>query len=108
MPKIDTISSTQLLSLLKQQDYRCAVTGRELTPALATVDHRIPLGRGGDHSIANLWIVHKDVNRAKGSMMMEEFIALCRDVLSHSGDGDFAPAQADAEQMDLFHSNGDA
>jgi 5-methylcytosine-specific restriction endonuclease McrA len=74
------IKPSDLRILLERQCYRCALTGRQLTPDTASVDHVIPLSRGGSHSIDNLQIVHSIVNKAKGSLTQDEFIALCRDV----------------------------
>jgi hypothetical protein len=31
----------------------------------------------------NIWIVHADANRAKGTMTVEEFVALCKEVVIH-------------------------
>jgi hypothetical protein len=35
---------------------------------------------GGEHVIENTQVLHKDVNRAKGSLTSDEFIGLCREV----------------------------
>jgi hypothetical protein len=67
---------------LVRQNYKCALTGRDLTPANASIDHIVPLSRGGSHAPDNIQILHRDVNAAKGTMMHEEFIALCREVAS--------------------------
>jgi hypothetical protein len=77
------ISRIALLGLIENQGYRCAMTGRQLTPETASLDHKVPLSRGGVHAIENIWIVHDDVNRAKGTMTAEEFVALCREVVSY-------------------------
>ena len=77
------ISRVALLALIESQGYCCALTGRQLTPETASIDHKVPLGRGGVHAIENIWIVHEDVNRAKGTMTAEEFVALCREVVSY-------------------------
>jgi len=37
--------------------------------------------RGGQHAIENTQVLHKDVNRAKGSLSNEEFLAMCREVV---------------------------
>lgn len=70
----------ELCELLEKQDYRCALTGRELTPDDIAVDHIIPISCGGDFSIKNSQLVSKSVNRAKHTMSQEEFITLCRSV----------------------------
>ncbi len=78
------ITAKHLLQLVERQQYRCALSGRKLTPACASLDHRIPLAKGGEHSMANLWVLHRDVNAAKGTMTVEEFVAVCRDVVGAS------------------------
>lgn len=83
MPKPPSLTARQVLAKIEAQEYRCAISGRELTPATATLDHIVPLGRGGKHCIDNVWVVHGQVNAAKGTMLMDEFVALCQDVARH-------------------------
>lgn len=68
--------------MLERQGYRCALTGRELTPEVAAADHIVPLARGGEHRIANIWIIHQKINAAKGTMLVEEFVSMCRQVVA--------------------------
>ncbi len=75
------ISVDSVLGLLEAQQYRCALTGRSLTPQIAALDHIIPVRFGGQHAIDNAQILHKDVNRAKGSLTSEQFIGMCREVV---------------------------
>ena len=77
------LNVTHVLKLIKTASYRCALTGRKLTPETAALDHCIPVSRGGKHEIANAQLLHRDVNRAKGTLTNEEFIDLCRDVVKH-------------------------
>ena len=74
------VSTDNVLRLLEHQHYRCALTGRVLTPETASIDHILPIRLGGTHTIENAQVLHKDVNRAKGSMTSEEFVGLCREV----------------------------
>jgi len=75
------VSTENVLRLLDHQHYRCALTGRCLTPQTAALDHVMPMRRGGQHAIENTQVLHKDVNRAKGSLSNEEFLAMCREVV---------------------------
>lgn len=77
------ITAKQVLELVQRQEFRCAISGRELTPETASIDHIVPLARGGEHAIANVWIVDHQVNTAKGTLALDEFITLCRDVVAH-------------------------
>ena len=79
------ITAGFLLKLIESQDYRCALTGRELTPETAALDHKQPRADGGENEPDNLWWVHQDVNRAKGTMAVEAFVDMCRDVVTHRG-----------------------
>ena len=79
----ERISASHLRRLLEQQRYRCAMTGRQLTPSTASIDHCVPIARGGRHSPDNLQIVHKDVNAAKNTMTPEEFVAMCVEVAKY-------------------------
>lgn len=78
------ISTDNVMRLLRFQQYRCALTGRSLTPELASLDHIIPIRCDGEHLIENTQVLHRDVNRSKGSLMNDEFIQLCREVVSHT------------------------
>jgi 5-methylcytosine-specific restriction endonuclease McrA len=77
------IKGSQILELIEMQDYRCNLTGVQLTPQTASIDHKEPLSKGGPHDISNAQIVLDYVNRAKGSMSNHEFIAMCCAVADH-------------------------
>lgn len=78
------IRKGDLMAILAKQGERCALTGRELQPEVANVDHLVPIIRGGLHTADNVQILHRDVNRAKGSMTQTEFVAMCREVVAHA------------------------
>jgi len=80
-----TVSVGEVWDLLRRQAFRCALSGRPLTPESAALDHILPVSRGGKHSIENAQVLHKEVNRAKGTLTNEEFIQLCREVVEHVG-----------------------
>lgn len=80
--KNERITITDLRAMLAQQDYRCALTGRELTPENCSMDHIVPLSKGGAHSKENAQLVVIEANKAKGMMTEEEFAQLCRDVVA--------------------------
>jgi 5-methylcytosine-specific restriction endonuclease McrA len=75
---------SNVLQLLEWQGYRCALTGRPLTPDTASLDHVVPVRNGGEHRIENVQVLHKDVNRAKSTMTNEEFVQLCREVVEYA------------------------
>lgn len=75
----------QLARLWKSQRGLCALTGRRLTRENAEIDHKRPQVRGGGDGIENLQWVCKVANRAKRDLTDEEFLALCREVVSRCG-----------------------
>ncbi len=75
------VSTSNVLAMLERQQYRCALTRRELTPETAALDHIVPLRFGGQHVIENTQVLHKDVNRAKNSMTNDDFVQLCEEVI---------------------------
>ena len=83
MAERKTVTAKMILQLIESQEYLCALSGRRLTPETASIDHIVPMSRGGDHDISNLWVVDHHVNSAKGTMTVEEFVSLCRDVTAH-------------------------
>jgi 5-methylcytosine-specific restriction endonuclease McrA len=70
----------ELYELLEEQDYRCALTGKELSPDDVALDHIVPISNGGDFSIANSQLVSKAANRAKHTLSQDDFIELCKSV----------------------------
>lgn len=77
-------TQADLYALLKEQEFRCALTGRKLTPEASSLDHKTPMARGGTNDRDNLQWLSEGVNAAKGNMSNEEFIAMCREVIAHT------------------------
>jgi hypothetical protein len=70
----------ELRIMIEGQGYRCAATGIELTPEVASLDHKVPRCDGGTNDFGNLHIVHDIVNKAKGSLGWDDFVAMCHAV----------------------------
>ncbi len=79
------IGVAEVMAIVQSQNRRCALSGRTLTPQIASLDHKRPVARGGEHRIENLQVLDKSVNRAKGVLTNDEFIALCAEVTRHCG-----------------------
>ncbi len=77
-----TVTTHGILHVIEHQARRCALSGRQLVPEEASLDHVLPLSRGGKHTLDNIQILHRDVNRAKSTLTNPEFIALCREVVA--------------------------
>lgn len=95
-PKWLNVSAAELLEILESQGKICPLSGRKLTPANASIDYIVPLGRGGKPERSNMRVVHVDVRIAKGTLLDSEFIALCAQVA----------ADADALQQVDRHRGG--
>jgi len=78
------VNPRAILQILERQRYRCALTARALTPETASLDHIVPVCRGGQHRINNTQVLERSVNRAKGTLTNDEFVALCSEVWSHT------------------------
>ena len=76
-----------LLKMLEQQQGRCAMSGRELTPENCTLDHIEPRAMGGADGFGNLQLVTEETNKAKGTLTRDEFVRLCCDVADWSRRG---------------------
>ncbi len=77
----ERVKSKHLLKLVESQQFKCALTGRQLEPTTASIDHAYPVSKGGTNTVANLQVLHVDVNQAKGTMDPETFVEMCRDVV---------------------------
>ena len=78
------VSLKKLMQLVQWQDFKCALTGRALTPETASLDHIVAVSNGGEHVLENLQVLHRDVNQAKRTLTSGEFVSLCREVVNHS------------------------
>ncbi len=78
------IPSAIISALKAGHDYRCFYCGNETMPTRidyamesfpeeATIDHKIPVSRGGDHSLSNLVIACRRCNCRKGPKTMDEY-----------------------------------
>lgn len=76
------VTANQLRKLVDQQAYRCFLSGRHLEPETASPDHMLPISRGGNHSLGNICVLDVDVNRAKGTQTVSEFVAMCHEVVT--------------------------
>lgn len=64
--------------LISQQPFVCFYSGESLSVKNLTVDHKVPLSRGGRSEFSNLCICSSSMNSAKGKMDYKEFIDLLK------------------------------
>lgn len=65
----------------------CYLTGEKIDlskPETYSLDHKIPISRGGSSSLENLAISKIEINQAKYNMTPEEFLDLCNRVVNNS------------------------
>jgi hypothetical protein len=67
--------------MLARQAGRCSLTGDELTAENVSIDHIVPVSRGGGHEVSNLRLVTKQVNAMRMDRSDADFIELCRKVV---------------------------
>lgn len=83
-----SFASEEILKKLKESGNKCELTGRPLNlddTKSWHLDHIVPKSKGGANTIENCQILCREANQAKHSMMQEDFLSLCIDVLQHNG-----------------------
>lgn len=71
----------ELEALWEECEAKCVYSGEPLSPGkTATLDHKTPLCRGGEKTIANLQWVTYAINTMKSTLTHDEFIAFCHDI----------------------------
>jgi 5-methylcytosine-specific restriction endonuclease McrA len=71
------VTPKQLEEKFEKQNGLCALSGISLTPSDVSADHIVPYESGGENTIENVEIVHKQINRMKGTLSRGEFILYC-------------------------------
>lgn len=71
--------------ILERQQYRCSLSGRELTPENTDAEHILPLEHGGAHTPDNIYLIVRDAARLKRHLKEEDLIRLCFDILKTRG-----------------------
>lgn len=51
----------------------CAYTGEKLTKETVSVDHIVPVSKGGENTWTNLITSHREINRQKSDMDLKDF-----------------------------------
>ena len=80
----DRPTAKRIRQLIEDQVFRCAMTGLELAPEDADLDHIVPVAAGGEHVMGNVQVVHKVINQMKSTLPKNDFIHWCRQVVEHA------------------------
>ena len=86
LKQIGKVTIKDLMQLVETQDFKCALTGLEITPKRSSLDHKNPRSLGGDDDVENLEVVLPMVNRAKTNMTVSQFVSMCHAVARHVPD----------------------
>ena len=87
--KREDLDADILLKLLESQDYKCALSGIPLTCELklgvksntnASIDR---IEAGGAYTEDNIQLVCVSLNRWRADTSIEDFVAICREVVKH-------------------------
>ena len=69
--------------LEEKQQYRCALTGWELTPQNTRISHIVPLREGGKHEKSNVQLIHEVVATLAREQSKEKLYQICCSVVEH-------------------------
>ena len=67
-----------LWRIAKKQKCKCALSDLKLNSETVSVDHIIPISKGGKNSIDNVRLVDGRINKMRNDMNDEEFFKLCQ------------------------------
>lgn len=66
----------------QKQALYCPISGEKLTRENISIDHIIPLTKGGTNAVNNLRFVTLKVNTAKHIMSDIEFVSFCQNIVN--------------------------
>jgi len=78
------LTPIMLWSVARKQKLICPLTGKRLTLENISLDHIIPLSKGGENTVNNIRLTDKSANLAKHFLSDTEFIRLCQEVVSYN------------------------
>lgn len=70
-----TLSELKLIEKVKEENTTCYYCGDSLKSKGRTIDHKIPISRGGQTTLDNLVVSCKRCNEEKGMMNYEEYLS---------------------------------
>lgn len=88
--KIWKMKSSDFYEILESQNYRCNVTGWDLTPGNTRIAHILPIKHGGKHTRSNVQVVHASIANLVREVEPDDLLNICRAVVTYS---DFKKAE---------------
>lgn len=87
---VNKINPFGYLSVLKKfgENTTCYLSGipiNLLKDNFYCLDHVIPVKCGGKNTLKNMGILHKEINRMKGELSIEDFVEWCIKVVKYNG-----------------------
>lgn len=82
--RTERITYMDLYKLAKKQKCRCALTGDKLCRDNISVDHIIPISKGGNNTIENIRLICFDVNIIKNSLLDSDFFTICKKIVNYN------------------------
>lgn len=76
------VTASDLWRIAKRQRMVCPVTGRHLTRENISIDHTIPLSKGGTNDLSNLRFIDYHANLAKATFSEAELLTLAKDIVN--------------------------
>lgn len=76
------IKALDLWSIAKKQKLICPLTGEKLTSQNISVDHIIPISRGGTNHPSNIQLITHQANTVKNNMNLIELFEFCQTVVN--------------------------
>ncbi|WP_167884275.1 hypothetical protein [Leptospira idonii] len=70
-----------LRGLLKKQDNKCSLTGRQITPQNIECEYILPLKMGGAHDPSNVTIIINSVRELKRFHTVDEIYEIAKDII---------------------------
>ena len=77
------VTAFDLWKIAKKQRLICPLTGLKLTADIVSVDHIIPVSKGGTNAPSNIRLVHKVINHMKNHYSDTQFLEMCSLVTKH-------------------------
>ncbi|PJZ36999.1 hypothetical protein CH354_07715 [Leptospira levettii] len=77
------LKAGHIRSLLNQQNFKCYISGIELTYENVEIEHIQPLTKGGKHELENLCLIEKSLRELKRLKTREEILELCKVIIQN-------------------------